>query len=169
MNNHLLIPDWEIEGTIKNIPHEALINKGIKSLILDVDGTLIPGKGILLNKEIKEWIIEAKKTLYIHLLSNNPSRKRIKGVAEQIKLDYTFGAEKPRRKSILKVINNNQISPSKTALIGDRIFTDVLAGNRLGLYTILVKPVNIHGEYKNSNKVQMIERSIANLLGAKRQ
>ena len=28
------------------------------------------------------------------------------------------------------------------ALIGDRLFTDVLAGNRLGLYTVLVRPID---------------------------
>ena len=28
------------------------------------------------------------------------------------------------------------------AIIGDRIFTDILAGNRFGIYTILVKPTN---------------------------
>ncbi|WP_338013962.1 YqeG family HAD IIIA-type phosphatase [Desulforamulus profundi] len=29
----------------------------------------------------------------------------------------------------------------ETAFVGDQVFTDVLAGNRLGLYTILVTPL----------------------------
>ncbi len=31
--------------------------------------------------------------------------------------------------------------PENTAIIGDQIFTDVLGGKRLGLYTILVRPL----------------------------
>jgi predicted HAD superfamily phosphohydrolase YqeG len=29
----------------------------------------------------------------------------------------------------------------QVAMVGDRLFTDVLAGNRLGLFTILVEPL----------------------------
>jgi predicted HAD superfamily phosphohydrolase YqeG len=32
-------------------------------------------------------------------------------------------------------------APSETAVIGDQIFTDVFGGNRLGLYTILVRRI----------------------------
>jgi predicted HAD superfamily phosphohydrolase YqeG len=31
---------------------------------------------------------------------------------------------------------------SETAVLGDQIFTDILAGKRLGLHCILVKPIN---------------------------
>ncbi len=29
----------------------------------------------------------------------------------------------------------------QVAMVGDRLFTDILAGNRLGMFTILVQPV----------------------------
>jgi len=35
-----------------------------------------------------------------------------------------------------------ELSPQEVAVIGDQIFTDVLGGNRLGLYTILVTPIS---------------------------
>ena len=31
-------------------------------------------------------------------------------------------------------------------MIGDRLFTDVLCGNRMGLYTVLVRPVRDDGK-----------------------
>jgi predicted HAD superfamily phosphohydrolase YqeG len=34
-----------------------------------------------------------------------------------------------------------EVKPAEVAVIGDQIFTDVLGGNRSGLYTILVKPL----------------------------
>jgi len=33
-------------------------------------------------------------------------------------------------------------TPADTAVIGDQLFTDVLGGNRLGLFTILVSPIS---------------------------
>ena len=33
------------------------------------------------------------------------------------------------------------LPPQQIAMVGDRLFTDVLAGNRLGMFTILVKPM----------------------------
>jgi predicted HAD superfamily phosphohydrolase YqeG len=33
------------------------------------------------------------------------------------------------------------VTAAQTAVVGDQIFTDILGGNRAGLYTILVKPL----------------------------
>ena len=33
-------------------------------------------------------------------------------------------------------------SAEETAVIGDQVFTDILGGNRMGLFTILVVPIN---------------------------
>ena len=35
-------------------------------------------------------------------------------------------------------------SSEETAVIGDQIFTDILGGNRMNLFTILVVPINKH-------------------------
>jgi HAD superfamily phosphatase (TIGR01668 family) len=34
-----------------------------------------------------------------------------------------------------------QLPIEQIAMVGDRLFTDVLAGNRLGMFTILVEPM----------------------------
>ena len=49
-------------------------------------------------------------------------------------------------------------------MVGDRVFTDVLAGNRLGLYTVLVRPPRQDGSCSN-DRVQQFER-LARWLGA---
>ena len=38
------------------------------------------------------------------------------------------------------------VDETQTAAIGDQIFTDIWGGNRAGVYTILVKPVEVGGE-----------------------
>lgn len=34
-----------------------------------------------------------------------------------------------------------EAQPAQTAIIGDQLFTDIAGGNKLGLYTILVRPL----------------------------
>jgi predicted HAD superfamily phosphohydrolase YqeG len=51
-------------------------------------------------------------------------------------------------------------------MIGDRLFTDVWCGNRLGLYTVLVRPISQTGQPCRHDRVQRLERRLAALMGA---
>lgn len=52
-----------------------------------------------------------------------------------------------------------KLSPKETAVIGDQLFTDVLGGNRLGLYTVLVAPIS-KNEFFGLKIVRILERFI---------
>jgi uncharacterized protein len=47
------------------------------------------------------------------------------------------------------------------ALIGDRVFTDVIVGNRLGLFTVLVKPIDPQGRPCQHDHLQKLELGLA--------
>lgn len=51
-------------------------------------------------------------------------------------------------------------------MVGDRLFTDVLAGNRLGLFTVLVKPVDPLGQTCKRDRLQRAELGLARWMGA---
>ncbi|HJL68889.1 MAG TPA: HAD hydrolase-like protein, partial [Prochlorococcaceae cyanobacterium Gl_MAG_24] len=74
-----------------------------------------------------------------------------------------------RRVRLRKVMKQLQFEPSEVAIVGDRIFTDVLAGNRLGLYTVLVRPLRADGSPCNNNRVQLLEQKLAGWLGAQQK
>ncbi len=166
MSQHWLKPDWEPGLILPQIPIQHFIERNVQALVLDVDGTLLAGKDVTIPEPVRSWAEEAKSNLRLHLLSNNPSSKRIGSVGTQLGLSYSYGAAKPRKASLLKIINSLQIAPSHIAIIGDRIFTDVLVGNRLGLYTVLVRPLIENGKPSNSNLIQRLEQKVASLLGA---
>ena len=74
--------------------------------------------------------------------SATTSKPRIAAVADQLGLSFTSGAGKPRRGALRRVIQELDLPNDQIAMVGDRLFTDVLCGNRLGLYTV---PVGLCG------------------------
>ena len=141
-----------------------MLSKDIKALILDVDGTLISGNKPVLSNDIRKWILNSKEHFYIYLYSNNPSKKRIKLIAEQLDLGFTYAGSKPSKRKLKKVLDKIPYSSKEIAIIGDRVFTDILVGNRLDMYTILVDSVDSYGKRIERNNLQAIERSLAKII-----
>ena len=166
MDAHILQPDWEPGLTVPYLPLKHLLERDIQAMLLDVDRTLLPGRDVVLPKSVINWVTDARKHLQLHLLSNNPSRHRIGEVGKQLGISFTCGAAKPRRGALRLVLEQLQCKPSQIAMVGDRVFTDVLAGNRLGLYTVLVRPLRSDGLPCKNDSVQRIERHLAKWLGA---
>jgi len=162
----LLQPNWVAEGTLAELPLEQLLERGIRALVLDVDRTLLPHRGSDLPPVMERWLRQAQERLPLHLFSNNPSRSRIGGVATRLGVPFTISAGKPRRGPLRRVLDGLDHPAAQVALVGDRVFTDVLAGNRLGLFTVLVKPVNAAGEPCRHDRWQRLEVSLARLTGA---
>jgi len=62
------------------------------------------------------------------------------------------------------IIDKIPYSSHKIAIIGDRVFTDILVGNRLGMYTILVDSVDSYGKRIERNNFQSMERYLAKII-----
>ncbi|NMA92200.1 MAG: HAD hydrolase-like protein, partial [Firmicutes bacterium] len=62
-------------------------------------------------------------------------------LAGELGIPAIWYAIKPRRGAFRRAIKEMGLRPGQVAVIGDQIFTDILGGNRLGLYTILVTPL----------------------------
>tara|TARA_B100000609_G_scaffold192431_1_gene182321 strand:- start:302 stop:694 length:393 start_codon:yes stop_codon:yes gene_type:complete len=125
---------------------------------------LISGNNPVLSKDIKNWVFNSKKHFDIYLFSNNPSKKRIKLIADQLDLKFTHSGGKPSKKKLNKLIDKFPYSTSEIAIIGDRIFTDILVGNRLGMYTILIDSIDYYGNKIEKNSFQFIERQLAKII-----
>jgi HAD superfamily phosphatase (TIGR01668 family) len=162
----LLEPNLVAPGTLAELPLHQLLAQGIRALVLDVDRTLLPRRGSELPEAMEAWLRRAQQTLPLHLFSNNPSRSRIGSVASQLGVDFTTSAGKPRRGPLRRVVEQLELPHHQVAIIGDRVFTDVLAGNRLGLYTVLVKPVDALGQPCRHDHWQRLEVRLAQLTGA---
>ena len=165
MLRQLLRPNWLRECTLAELPLQELLDQPIRALVLDVDRTLLPRRQAELPASALRWLQQAQQQVPIHLFSNNPSRQRIGAVAAQLDLPYTISAGKPRRSALRRVLAELNLPHQEVALIGDRLFTDVIAGNRLGLFTVLVKPIDPQGQPCKRDRLQKLELRLANLVG----
>ena len=153
--------NWDSNLPIYEISQYELQKKGIHCLLLDVDGTLINRNSTKIPKAVKNWIRESKKYFSLYLISNNPSKKRIAKIAKELNLRYKYKASKPRKKVILNVIKEVNYEVKNIAIIGDRIFTDIIVGNRCNIKTILIKRLNKKGLPLKFNTTLFIEKFIS--------
>ena len=160
----ILKANWDSNLPIYKISQSELQKKGINSLLLDVDGTLVNSKSNMIPKPVKNWIRESKKVFSLYLVSNNPSKKRIAKIANELNLRYKYNASKPRKKVTLYVIKEIGKEPKNIAIIGDRIFTDIIVGNRCNIKTILVKRLNRDGLPIKFNLTLTIEKLISHFI-----
>ena len=160
----ILKVNWDSNLPIYAISQSELQKKGIRSLLLDVDGTIVNRKSNTIPIAVKNWIRESKKIFSLYLISNNPSEKRIAKIAKELNLRYKHNASKPRKKVTLTAIKEIGSEPENLAIIGDRIFTDIIVGNRCNIKTILVKRLKRDGLPIKFNLTLIIEKLISHFI-----
>ncbi len=137
----LLQPNLILGSTIFDLTPQILQKYNINGLILDVDETLVPFKQRETSEELQRWIGQIRQATPIWLVSNNISHNRISNIAKSVDLPFISAAQKPSRRRLREAAKAMEIPVDRIAMVGDRLFTDVLAGNRLGMFTILVEPM----------------------------
>jgi HAD superfamily phosphatase (TIGR01668 family) len=146
----LLTPNLVLNQPIWSLTQATLAEHNIRGMILDVDNTIVSNDRLDVCPQVMEWIAAMKQHHKIWLISNNFSNKRIKHIAESLGLPFRSRAVKPSRRAIRYAIKDMQLEPEQVAMIGDRLFTDTIAGNRLGMFTILVPPISDNKGGKSS-------------------
>jgi uncharacterized protein len=150
--------------SLDQIVIEQLVRDGINGLIIDLDNTMTPWKNLEVGPKVTEWFKKVKAAgISACVVSNNKKRQRVAVVAERLGIPFVFGATKPRRRAFRAGMELLGTSQMDTAVIGDQLFTDILGGNRLGLYTILVTPINDH-EFIGTRIMRRIEKLLVWLM-----
>ncbi|MFZ5989576.1 MAG: YqeG family HAD IIIA-type phosphatase [Bacillota bacterium] len=134
-------PDLKVDK-VQDIDLDFLIKKNIKGLILDIDNTLVPDHVEEADENALKWIEKVKKAGFKVCIVSNASQKRVIKFNEKIKVYAIHRASKPGSKSFLKAQRFMDIKPEQIAVIGDQIFTDIYGGNKLNMFTVLVRPID---------------------------
>jgi uncharacterized protein len=162
----LLEPDLTLGDSILSLTPDILQQHNLKGLVLDVDETLVPFRVAQASEELHQWVEEIRQTVDLWLVSNNISQNRISGIAKSLDLPYILGAQKPSRRKLRQAVAAMDIPIEQVAMVGDRLFTDVLAGNRLGMFTILVEPMVDPAVAVRKSPIRSFEVWLSQILGA---
>lgn len=164
--NKLLQPDLILEGSVLNLSPAIIQQYGLKGLVLDVDETLVPFTVGVASPELQQWVAQIRTCVELCLVSNNLSEARIGGIARSLDLPYYLGAAKPSRRKIRAALTSMDLPVQEVGMVGDRLFTDVIAGNRLGMFTILVEPI-VHADMAlRTHPIRNFEVWVSEILGA---
>ncbi len=132
-------PDKYVDK-VQEIDLQNLIKRNIKGLILDIDNTLVPAHAKEADDNVLRWLKKVKDTGINVIIVSNATKKRVVKFNEKLKLPIIYRALKPSKKAFLNAVKIMGVKASEAAVVGDQIFTDIVGGNRLNMYTILVKP-----------------------------
>lgn len=163
--NKLLQPDLILGSSVLSLTPDILEHHHLEALVLDVDETLVPINESQASAELREWVLAVKPSVDLWLVSNNISQTRIRRIAESLDVPYISGALKPSRRKLRQAVTAIDSPVGRIAMVGDRLLTDVLAGNRLGMFTILVDPILNPAEVMQKNPVRNFEVWLSQLFG----
>ncbi|HWQ73471.1 MAG TPA: YqeG family HAD IIIA-type phosphatase [Desulfitobacteriaceae bacterium] len=159
----LFSPTFQAES-LDGILIERLVRDGIRGLIIDLDNTMTPWNDLEISPQVNKWFAGLQVVgIQSCVVSNNKQRRRVAVVAEKLGIPFVFRATKPRRRAFRDAMQIMQTGPKDTAVIGDQLFTDILGGNRLGLYTILVLPISNH-EFIGTRFMRQMEKILVWLI-----
>lgn len=161
----LLQPDLILGSPILSLTPEILQQHNIKGVVLDVDDTLVPISMSETSPELKQWLELINPTVQVWLVSNNISQIRIGRIAKSLNSPYILGARKPSRRKLRQAVESMDLPFEQVAMVGDRLFTDVLAGNRLGMFTILVEPMVNPAKLRKRHLLRDVEVWLSQILG----
>ena len=139
-----LKPTWQ-GACISEFSPELLYDLGIRGVMFDLDNTLIIPKNHTVPETVENWLLQAKaKNMKLCIVTNNTFSAHRKKAEENLQIPIFGPAGKPRRKYLLEAINYLGYAPEEILMVGDRPLTDILGGHRVGVKTLLLKPLTRH-------------------------
>ena len=138
--NTVFKPDEYLEK-VTAINLDALRERGIKALLFDLDNTVLPNDEYQPSVPTVNWFSSLKEQGFLPLfIVNDLWPRRVLRIAENLKIDAYYFVCKPYTGILQRIIDQELgLKRKEVALIGDQLFFDILPGNCLGLYTILIK------------------------------
>jgi HAD superfamily phosphatase (TIGR01668 family) len=132
-------PHRMVDSVTSVLPQE-LRSRGIQGVILDLDNTLVLWLKEVMADEVVVWLRSLQEAgLKLCIMSNSIFGGRSVRIAAQLGCYNVRRARKPSRSGFRRAMAMMGTTPATTAMVGDQMFTDIWGGNRVGMYTIMVK------------------------------
>lgn len=124
-----------------NVTPDMLAKSGIRGVICDIDNTLATYEQPDPPADVAAWCASMREAgIGIAFVSNNDEER-----VTRFNRDFDFPAYansgKPFGKNLRRAMADMGTDITTTAMLGDQLLTDALAGKLLGLFVVIVPPI----------------------------
>ncbi len=137
----VLTPHLRVASVLDLTP-QRLHGMGLQNLLLDADGTLKRYSSEECAPGVGDWLAALRQAGFALCLVSNGLGQRIGRFAEVVGLPFVAKAMKPLPAGCRRAMRKMDFKPDATAIVGDQLFADIIAGRLAGLATILVEPIH---------------------------
>ena len=132
----VLLPDY------RAVTPDFLQVRGVTLLLCDLDFTLAPKSVRHPDGAVRAWIDTLHAAgVTVMIVSNNRSGRRVTDFCAELGIPYQGHAKKPGTEGLRKAMARAGKGNSETAMLGDKLLTDVLAAKRAGVLSLMVEPL----------------------------
>ena len=136
-----LVPDV-IFDCYQQITPEFLAERGVTLLLSDLDFTLAAKSTRHPDGAVKAWIKSLHDAgITFMIVSNNRSGRRVTDFCAELGVPYQGHARKPSPAGLQAAMARAGADEAHTAMLGDKLLTDVLAARRAEVLSLMVEPV----------------------------
>lgn len=137
---HGLTPDRRVPG-IADVTPELLQEMGVRAVITDLDNTLALPEDIRPTEAGAAWLRTMEAAgIPVTVVSNN-HRPRVEAFCRPLRVPFVERCGKPFGRGIRRAMALLGVSRREVALVGDQLFTDVLAASWNRIPCILTEPI----------------------------
>ncbi len=154
----LFRPTWLLDA-IYYLEPAQLKAQHIKAVLTDLDNTLIAWNNPDGTDQLHDWLTKMQAAHIPVMVVSNNSVARVGRVAEPLELPFVARAYKPTTIGLKRALKRLDLSATEVVMVGDQLLTDVVAANRAGIRSILVKPL-IETDQWNTRANRFIEKGI---------
>ena len=121
---------------------DLLARRGISLLLCDLDYTLAPRSVPEPDAALRRWLAGLQNAgITVMILSNNRSSRRVETFCSSLGIRYVGHAGKPSSRGYREAMAQAGAAPEQTAMLGDKLLTDILGANRSGVLAVMVEPL----------------------------
>ncbi len=136
-----LIPD-RVFRRYTDLTPAVLGRLGIRLLLCDLDYTLAPRSVAQPDNALRTWLAELKAVdIEVMILSNNRSGRRVNAFCGELGIPYVGHAGKPSVRGYREAMAQAGKTAAETAMVGDKLLTDMLGARRSGVLALMVEPL----------------------------
>lgn len=128
-------------SSIREITPEFFLENGIKFAILDIDNTLVAYTKPAADENARAFLEMLKCSGIAYAFVSNNHKERVEKFAAEFGAFFVYDSGKPFLFGIKRAMRKLGAKKDNTVLIGDQVFTDVYAGKRAGILTVMVDPI----------------------------